>query len=834
MDTKKNMTKQISLSARALAIGVVAALVLVGTVGVIQAGSQSYDFIDNIDKANVYDDNGHQYKYTASSDAISKALSGWWINGEKGWLSDDTGATLFVAGNPTWDTSKRVIVTHPFQTTGSVTGEWSFSPLQYTTLTGYFANGHEGSGCGNGVHYKIEFEDSAGIKKTLLDSVVTDYRNWHSISVDISSFIGQNVKIRFIVDTRGDQGCDQSVWGDIKLTGYAGGTTSTKSDPSLMAEYHFDGDAKDSSGNGNDGTIYGAAFVDGISGKALSFNGVNNYVTAQITDSFNSIKSQGTITEWINFKEDYLNSEAGASCSYGSRALMLWRFGTYAIKSSASIDCADRILSDWRFGESDSQKGSIISQKLESGRWYHVALSYDNNYVILYLNGQKVNSSSLSGELKDSDDKFWIGRNGQAGQPMYYHGLIDEIRIYNRALSAEEIKANYDSIIGKSPSTTATKSAAAPTSSPATPAPTAAPESSNSYVYAGIGGLVLILVAIVALKRRSSSKVEEPLKREPTVKPEPQRPAPLADSPKSKPAPMTMPEAPGVYVKTAFGYKGAAIIYKLKIENNTSDPISDIKVYPYVPDVFLLRDKEKSIALIEPKSSQTVTFEIRPTGECGDCNVSGRVNYYNTASRKRQDIEFEQKSLSIVCPMLHGKEIGEAEWHEAVSNLVKTEENTREIDMPAESLFTMVSRIIKDMHMYMQKPEMTQNQKLFNGVARFYGEGVKGLKYAAQVEVVGGAKKSKLILKAWAEKEDALTGFYHGILDEIEKRVNVKEYIDDSIVQYNVHIGDKIGTLVKDSFVQRSTIGASVRKCPNCGREVEANEKFCLECGAKL
>ncbi|MBU3968070.1 MAG: zinc ribbon domain-containing protein [Euryarchaeota archaeon] len=292
--------------------------------------------------------------------------------------------------------------------------------------------------------------------------------------------------------------------------------------------------------------------------------------------------------------------------------------------------------------------------------------------------------------------------------------------------------------------------------------------------------------------------------------------------------------ASGIDIKTAFGYKGATIIFKIKMENNTSDPISDIKVYPYVPDVFLLKEKEKSIALIEPKSSQTVTFEIRPTGECGDCNISGRINYYDMASRKRHDIELESKSLSIVCPMLHGKEISEADWHDTVNNLVKTEESTREIEMPAESLFTMTSRIITDMHMYMQKPEITQSQQLFNGVTRFYGEGVKGLKYAAQIEVVGGAKRSKLILKAWAEKEDALTGFYHGILDEIEKRVNVKGYINDSIVQYNVHIGDRIGTQVKDSVVQRSTIGAGARKCPDCGKEVEANEKFCRECGGKL
>lgn len=48
-----------------------------------------------------------------------------------------------------------------------------------------------------------------------------------------------------------------------------------------------------------------------------------------------------------------------------------------------------------------------------------------------------------------------------------------------------------------------------------------------------------------------------------------------------------------------------------------------------------------------------------------------------------------------------------------------------------------------------------------------------------------------------------------------------------------IHVGDKIGTQVKDSFVWKSNI-SSVKKCPNCGREVGDIEKFCLECGAKL
>lgn len=345
------------------------------------------------------------------------------------------------------------------------------------------------------------------------------------------------------------------------------------------------------------------------------------------------------------------------------------------------------------------------------------------------------------------------------------------------------------------------------------------------------GSVILLILGIVVLRsgKKSNQEVISPSDELESV------PLPLQvkEQPKKSP-PEKLEEKGAIDVKSAFGYKGATILYKVKVENTSPAPIADIKVSLFVPNVFLLLEKEKSLALLKPGESKTVTFEIRPTGECGDCEVAGKVAYYDTGSNRTKETDIESKMLSIVCPMLKVKEISESDWQNTVSNLLETEESTKEIDMSAETLFNMASRIIKDMHMHMLKPEVTHDQKLYNGVARFYCEGIKGLHYAAQIEVVGGARKSKLILKAWAEKEDALTGFYHGVLDEIEKRVKVKEYIDDSIVQYNVHVGDKIGTLVKDSVVQRSNIGASARKCPNCGRGVEANEKFCLECGAKL
>ena len=334
-------------------------------------------------------------------------------------------------------------------------------------------------------------------------------------------------------------------------------------------------------------------------------------------------------------------------------------------------------------------------------------------------------------------------------------------------------------------------------------------------IYAVIG-LAILFIGVIVLRRKSDKK-----KTVATTK------AAVGEREQSIPK-------KGVDVKTAFGYKGATIQYKIKVENSTPEPIADIKVNLYVPDVFLVSESTKSIAMLKPDESKTVTFEIRPTGECGDCEVSGKVVYYDYSTKKTSEIEIPAKNLSIVCPMLRVKEISESEWHNIVGNFVETEESTKDIDMPAETLFTMVSRIVKDMHMHPLNPEITNSSQLYNGVARFYGEGVKGLKYAAQIEVVGGAKKSKLILKTWAEKEEALTGFYHGLLDEIEKRVHVKEYINDSIVQNVYHYGDNIGTQVKDSLVQRSNIGTGAKKCQNCGREVEAGEKFCLGCGAKI
>ena len=359
--------------------------------------------------------------------------------------------------------------------------------------------------------------------------------------------------------------------------------------------------------------------------------------------------------------------------------------------------------------------------------------------------------------------------------------------------------------------------------------------SNNDNTIVPISLVLLLFVGIVFIaasrrKKSTKSKANTSLYTSKSTQPS------IEETPITTTSPTETPVNKEILaVKSAFQYKGATIQYKVKIINETSEPVSDIKTQLFVPDVFMLEEKEKSISMLEPNESKTVTFDIRPTGECGDCSVSGRINYYDYDTKKRQELDIEKKMVSIVCPVLKRKDIDENEWRNVTEELIKAEENTKDLEIPAENLFNITTRVLKDMNMFMLQPEIIETTKLFTGVGMFYAEGAAELKYAAYIEVVGG-NKSRLILRVWAEKEEALTGFYHRILDEIEKRIDVKIFIDDSIVQqYNIHYGDKIGTQVKDSIVQRSNIGADTkRKCPDCGKEAGDYEKFCNECGAKL
>jgi hypothetical protein len=78
---------------------------------------------------------------------------------------------------------------------------------------------------------------------------------------------------------------------------------------------------------------------------------------------------------------------------------------------------------------------------LETGRWYHVAMTYDGSRLRSFLNGQLEGSIAAPGPILTSAEPFRIG--GEGSGPWYFTGSVDELSLYNRALSESEVAAIY-------------------------------------------------------------------------------------------------------------------------------------------------------------------------------------------------------------------------------------------------------------------------------------------------------------------------------------------------------------------------------------------------------
>ena len=80
------------------------------------------------------------------------------------------------------------------------------------------------------------------------------------------------------------------------------------------------------------------------------------------------------------------------------------------------------------------------------GSWTHIALTYNGSQLVLYVNGVQVASAAVSGVIQASSSALWIGGNQPYGE--YFNGLIDDVRVYNRALSQPEIQTDMSTPLG--------------------------------------------------------------------------------------------------------------------------------------------------------------------------------------------------------------------------------------------------------------------------------------------------------------------------------------------------------------------------------------------------
>ncbi|MHC1766691.1 MAG: immunoglobulin domain-containing protein [Verrucomicrobiia bacterium] len=197
----------------------------------------------------------------------------------------------------------------------------------------------------------------------------------------------------------------------------------------LVAWWPGDGDARDIIGTNHGTLMNGATFTEGIVGQAFRFDGVDDQFRAPtlglpVGASDRTLEAWFLMDEIIDSQMVWVNSVwigYGSVGDYGR----VWCIGVVG-------DSPRAFWSQWG--------GSIEGGFVEVGRWHHIASTSQGGFATLYLDGVATASGIVPFDTSPGTDFIM----GYLDDDRKQKGAIDEVRVYNRALTADEIKAIYD------------------------------------------------------------------------------------------------------------------------------------------------------------------------------------------------------------------------------------------------------------------------------------------------------------------------------------------------------------------------------------------------------
>ena len=210
--------------------------------------------------------------------------------------------------------------------------------------------------------------------------------------------------------------------------------------PGLVGAWAFDegtgATTADSSGRGNSGTVTGASWTtQGRYGNALSFNGTNS--TVRVADSASlDLTTAMTLSAWIR----------PTASQSGWRTILQREVDAYFLNAGNS-DGPLRPSGGGTLGGSTQYLSGPTANPVNA--WTYVALTYDGATLRVFVNGTQVASRATTGAIQTTNNPLWIGGNSPYGE--YFQGLIDEVRVYDRALAQADIQADMNSPVPSSP-----------------------------------------------------------------------------------------------------------------------------------------------------------------------------------------------------------------------------------------------------------------------------------------------------------------------------------------------------------------------------------------------
>lgn len=196
----------------------------------------------------------------------------------------------------------------------------------------------------------------------------------------------------------------------------------------LIAYYPFNGDAKDYSGNNNNATVIESSYsVDRFErpNSAMNFNGKNNYISIPSTTILKSLSQSSTICFWLYCRDTY----AGWISVFAKAANGAW--GQIGLEMTKDAICPNY-----------ANNKPTFKYSFPFNQWVFVAMVCNSEKASVYIDGKPIGTQTITTSIEADDYPVEIGRH-TPGATEYLNAKLDDFRIYNRALSAEEITSIY-------------------------------------------------------------------------------------------------------------------------------------------------------------------------------------------------------------------------------------------------------------------------------------------------------------------------------------------------------------------------------------------------------
>ena len=211
-------------------------------------------------------------------------------------------------------------------------------------------------------------------------------------------------------------------------------------EPGLVAHYKFEGNANDATPYNNHGAIGGNPTFETVanhpaSSMAIVFDGDQDSVL--VPNAVQLISDYATVSFWIRVDGQNLNDPEAYIIDFGHWNER-WKISLPQHTKIVWTTNGNNLQFEHFISDMDSGSGNEVVP----GFWWYVTMVHDGTDDIIYLDGEEVNRKPVSTKLNSTALPLGMGNNPVDGG-QYFHGALDEVKLYNKALTGEEISKLY-------------------------------------------------------------------------------------------------------------------------------------------------------------------------------------------------------------------------------------------------------------------------------------------------------------------------------------------------------------------------------------------------------